>query len=247
MSTSNQSSGRGRAAGFTLIELLVVIAIISILAAILFPVFASAREKARQASCLSNERQIGLAFMQYTQDNDETVPPNDQRSKTTNNLVANWIDLMYPYTKNTQVFLCPSAPEGEYTAAVANPTLLYTYACNNVYFWDPTESIFGASGTGTPISTIADTSGTIFIGDMASVSRDPFWKVYHYQVVGAAVWPTNPPTFGDQLQGRFAARHNGGSNFVFFDGHAKWMTLNALLTPSATKIGYYKYLTKSAD
>ncbi|MDQ2687627.1 MAG: DUF1559 domain-containing protein [Armatimonadota bacterium] len=89
-----------RRRGFTLIELLVVIAIIAILAAILFPVFAKAREKARQASCLSNEKQLGLAFMQYTQDNDELTPSSHFWG-------YGWAERINPYSKSAGVFKCP--------------------------------------------------------------------------------------------------------------------------------------------
>ncbi|MDR3706662.1 MAG: DUF1559 domain-containing protein [Capsulimonadaceae bacterium] len=86
--------------GFTLIELLVVIAIIAILAAILFPVFATAREKARRSTCLSNEKELGLAFMQYTQDFDETLPSSGFYG-------YGWAGRIYPYVKSVQVFQCP--------------------------------------------------------------------------------------------------------------------------------------------
>jgi prepilin-type N-terminal cleavage/methylation domain-containing protein/prepilin-type processing-associated H-X9-DG protein len=91
--------------GFTLIELLVVIAIIAILAAILFPVFAKAREKARQASCQSNLKQIMLAGLMYAQDYDETLPCYSQMGAETRPL---WFDMIMPYIKNWQIIVCPS-------------------------------------------------------------------------------------------------------------------------------------------
>lgn len=96
--------------GFTLIELLVVIAIIAILAAILFPVFAQAREKARQISCLSNLKQLGLSFVQYEQDFDEKVPDGECAAGGGDG----WAGQLYPYTKSTKVYLCPDDHRGDY-------------------------------------------------------------------------------------------------------------------------------------
>src|SRR5437879_3696329 len=108
---------RARQAAFTLIELLVVIAIIAILAAILFPVFAQARAKARQAACLSNMKQLGTGLMMYAQDYDETLPLNDYIGNGLAPLPGwrdpragdSWCTGIYPYVKNLQIFICPEA------------------------------------------------------------------------------------------------------------------------------------------
>ncbi len=102
-------TNRGRN-GFTLIELLVVIAIIAILAAILFPVFAQSREKARAISCLSNMKQLGLASNIYTQDWDEMMVPEDNYLGTSDSNFAFWIELLQTYIKNVAVTKCPSNP-----------------------------------------------------------------------------------------------------------------------------------------
>src|SRR5512132_4141922 len=107
-----------RQRGFTLIELLVVIAIIALLAAILFPVFARARENARKSTCQSNLKQLGTAIMQYTQDYDETLPMNYNDATTT--VWRHWWDAIDPYLKNTGVLRCPS-----------QPTVTVGYAANN--------------------------------------------------------------------------------------------------------------------
>lgn len=129
------TSAKSARSGFTLIELLVVIAIIAILAAILFPVFAQAREKARQAACLSGLKQIGLAFAQYVQDYDETTPqiwygPNsgDQRYF--------WMDALLPYTKSEEFFSsCPSKDFANWVPSKQIPTPgANNNARNNVSF-----------------------------------------------------------------------------------------------------------------
>src|SRR5437763_9997687 len=102
--------GRSRTrTAFTLIELLVVIAIIAILAAILFPVFAQARDRARASACISNERQIGTALMMYVQDYDEILPSPDHATDGPSSLSdPKWMDRIYPFVKNEQLYNCPS-------------------------------------------------------------------------------------------------------------------------------------------
>ena len=108
--------------GFTLIELLVVIAIIAILAAILFPVFAKAREKARQSSCSSNLKQLGLAFISYASDYDQMYPPRDAGVAP---LRFGWTDMLAPYIKNTQLYTCPSS---KLASTCFNTTIPTSYA-----------------------------------------------------------------------------------------------------------------------
>ncbi len=122
-----------RARGFTLIELLVVIAIIAILAAILFPVFAQAREKARQSGCLSNVKQMALAALQYAQDYDETLPvaigglPDWSLFWTT-------VELLHPYVNSTQITRCPSDPVGSVNLSSFPGLGRYSYVWNRAAF-----------------------------------------------------------------------------------------------------------------
>ncbi|MDR3707684.1 MAG: DUF1559 domain-containing protein [Capsulimonadaceae bacterium] len=110
---------------FTLIELLVVIAIIAILAAVLFPVFATAREKARQSSCTSNMKQLGLALLQYVQDSDEHYPCVGQSTTPG----AGWASLVYSYVRSTNVYLCPDDMTQTNTVSVSSPYVI-SYGIN---------------------------------------------------------------------------------------------------------------------
>lgn len=144
-----------RPGGFTLIELLVVIAIIAILAAILFPVFARAREKARQASCASNEKQIALAILMYAQDYDERLPIEFFGWTTT---PPTWREIVAPYIKNIQIFQCPSESTWQYS-----------------YGMDPYWTSFsgGYYGETLPLAQFARPAETLLIGE----NRDNDWPV----------------------------------------------------------------------
>jgi len=118
-------------AGFTLIELLVVIAIIAILAAILFPVFATAREKARQTSCAANEKQLGLALIQYSQDYDEFFPPASNAANVAwDTMIAGYTTIKATWGNTPLVFICPddTVPAGPSDATATRRTYAYAYS-----------------------------------------------------------------------------------------------------------------------
>ncbi len=192
--------------GFTLIELLVVIAIIAILAAILFPVFAKAREKARTASCQSNLKQLALAINMYVQDYDETLPPGNATYAIG---YVTWATLIDPYTKNAQVFICPSD-------RALNPG----YAMNAGLTISQT---FGLTVAGS-IAKMQKPAETLVLADMVRTSTPGAG----YAVMGKPGWaavrwgcsPNWPPC-------QATDRHNDGANIAFLDGHVKWMKRDA--------------------
>ena len=212
--------------GFTLIELLVVIAIIAILAAILFPVFAQAREKARQTSCLSNEHQIGLGFLQYLQDFDERLPGGGACG-TGNGAPGYWMywdnaygtsqrttfvpskGSVYPYVKNAQVYVCPSDTSGQLDSYALNALLTNNGASSCTYtIGDPKTDHFGLlyATLTTPAATILlaeENDG--YGGNNTATSLGGTDDAY---IVPAYNLP-NP-------------RHSGGSCYVLSDGHSKW-------------------------
>lgn len=214
---------------FTLIELLVVIAIIAILAAILFPVFAQAREKARGISCLSNLKQAGLAYAMYTQDYDETTPcqvtPVTQYDAD-NFAVSGgyWYMLIQPYTKNWQLFVCPD--RSDTTSSKKNPAGLELgpklgrsmgYGYNDGWVSDSgyglvqtqTQDAFGnTERAGRPISAIVTPADCVAFGDT-------------YDTPGYSIAMDNIlSTLPDGVSTR-SLRHMSNLNYAFVDGHAK--------------------------
>ena len=195
--------------GFTLIELLVVIAIIAILAAILFPVFARAREKARQTSCLSNVKQMTLGVMMYVQDYDEMYPriyrngaPGTMTypgGRSHSGLM--WFGVIFPYVMNIQVFNCPS----------------YNYRWDGNYTGQMAYGLSYRVGNGTTkLADVESPSTTIL---MADSYMDEGASAQSYYVT------TNPVMDGSVYRSVIPDRHNGGANFGLCDGHAKWLSV----------------------
>jgi prepilin-type processing-associated H-X9-DG protein len=202
---------------------LVVIAIIAILAAILFPVFARAREKARQASCQSNLKQLALANLMYANDYDEFYVPGSRPQTGTPGNGIWWMILLQPYIKNMQVLNCPSVSSPYWCgmgACEGNAGQLYWryvggYGINRNAATRPDGTTLGYPGpTGAKESDVQDVTGTLLICDIRCVVASP-------GVDGAAGHPTFDPELPrtDWPQ----PRHNDGFNAAFCDGHVKWL------------------------
>jgi prepilin-type N-terminal cleavage/methylation domain-containing protein/prepilin-type processing-associated H-X9-DG protein len=229
--------------GFTLIELLVVIAIIAILAAILFPVFAQARDRARAATCLSNIKQLSLGVGMYVQDYDETLLSYpgfghcDFRyiCSTTQQPRAplDWWDIVLPYTKNNKIFDCPSAAAAS-TAVVENAPLAF-WGIRNVaigYNMSPSAGFSlvknTAAGTGmaevypgVALAEVTRPADTILLGEAGHVYR-PARPTFNSRDNPSPSLSWSPRIESGWEWGP-EPRHSDGSNVGFVDGHARWM------------------------
>jgi prepilin-type N-terminal cleavage/methylation domain-containing protein/prepilin-type processing-associated H-X9-DG protein len=197
-------------AGFTLIELLVVIAVIAILAAILFPSFARAREKARQTVCLSNLKQIGLATAMYAQDWDDVLPPANQVYRFGEpNALPNYLGSIVPYTRSRAIFVCPSTlvpPAQGAAAARCTPLSCSNYTCNGV-------------AAGRPLAVVPAPADIIYLHEELyrqnstrfAPGSDPLRTVY-------SNW--NLPDMEDN--------HGEGGNLLYLDGHVRFTWRAAL-------------------
>ena len=247
-----------RRSGFTLIELLVVIAIIAILAAILFPVFARARENGRRASCQSNLKQMGLGLMQYTQDNNERVPVGCRPSSGTDTCTAGdtvWMGIIQPYVKSTEIFTCPSADfEGaDYVAADSIPgqggILRGSYAAGgagsyviNAFNAGDIALANGSKGPGAPstagagmkLSTIQEPTRTFWVADgngspWFSSSATTMGTIQDDDGNGFRFLGNNATT---RAQGAFVERHLETACFLYADGHVKSLKLDDVVNNS---------------
>lgn len=211
---------RRRFPGFTLIELLVVLAIISVLAAILFPVFARARENARRASCMSNLKQIGLGVMMYAQDYDEKYPlnwhgndpedVNTDLSKPSGVFLVNgghyvtYMDFIFPYVKNLQLFVCPSA-----RSDATVPSYGYSSVFSGGGYW------YNAGNDGLYLASVTRPSEIVMIFDANQNGA-------HSLSPGSIGYWARSSLASNNL---LIAPHLGGGNVIYADGHVKWRPL----------------------
>ena len=215
-----------RRAAFTLIELLIVVSILSLLAALLFPVFARSRENARRSGCASNLRQIGLATLQYAQDYDQTLPPfsNYGFLGYDGSDGPRWADFIFPYVKNPQVFDCPNAPlkTTQYPGGQYFDITTYSYGIT-------VPSLSRAIGVaGRPLTEIEDTAGTLmFVEDGREEESGVETKGRLVPALGESL-----EILSSRLDG---SRHIGSPpvdindyafNALYTDGHVKWTSLS---------------------
>ena len=210
-----------RRIGFTLIEILVVIAVIAIIEAILWPVFAKAREKARQITCVSNERQLGLAFTQYIEDNNERYPSGVYSPSFSANAGAGWAGEVHGYAGSKALFQCPDDP----TAASGRATPI-SYAFNSNLAKIPQASANAPARTVLIYEMrgiVADLTGTNtdVVSAAGNIRNNPVGtNSYGFDLDKLATGPMNVSIIDEPLP---PGRHTDGSNYLAADGHVKYL------------------------
>ncbi|MEO6907331.1 MAG: DUF1559 domain-containing protein [Abditibacteriaceae bacterium] len=226
-----QQCQNGVKRAFTLIELLVVIAIIAILASILFPVFARARENARRASCQSNLKQIALGMFMYAQDYDERLPAVSSGiaiADVTPNNPYGWADGLEPYLKSTQIYQDPSSPYGPNSNPTVGWVLSAPHSSYNDYWMNSWASAANDSSLLYPSETVllgdGGTTGSYAYGT-ARYNTDGCGHVSGTASSYSPGFCNNPAfsTTGATIPGNGALLHLDGGNYAFADGHVKWL------------------------
>ncbi len=256
--TRNYGKSRHVFSAFTLIELLVVIAIIAILAAILFPVFARARENARRSSCQSNLKQIGLGLIQYSQDYDEQMPrafygPDGDASGVAGRY--KWMDATFPYVKSEQIYNCPSDSQGvlpdnnapyRYHPGDGSKGSGYDYGSyggNNAYFdVGPTQSPPFANGTS--LASIQAPVTTVWVTDGIPTSATDY-STFDFGWGSLADNPTVASIKSFPNLTGVGARHLETAVVLYCDGHVKSQRLTALTKQNTA--GYMSAFTIQDD
>lgn len=238
--------------GFTLIELLVVIAVISILAAILFPVFARARENARRASCMSNLKQIGLSIMQYAQDYDEKMVfvSNYDNDGTT----MTWLDTLNPYTKSYQIFACPSdSRTGGSHRPQPNRNTYNGYSGNHCGVGYATDGRVGpmsferndqTAHRAIGLAEFESPSTTLMVFDTIGLTNQNASSCG--TALGTVQAYDNFRIIGAHTNMNIVERHLETANVLWADGHVKAIKIDSL-TADSTPTGVYKAFTIAAD
>jgi prepilin-type N-terminal cleavage/methylation domain-containing protein/prepilin-type processing-associated H-X9-DG protein len=244
-----------RKRGFTLIELLVVIAIIAILAAILFPVFAQARDKARTSVCLSNQKQFTTALLMYSQDYDEKLiwfyNSGVTAANGNNAFSGYWWNPLMPYVKNIGVFRCPSVglwnncrptltpfPDLRGCGFGINVAHVGFGSGGDVYFGNP-------NSTTTALASISEPARTMFLADSAEANANGKFDEHGWQDIKCPLGHSdaarqlnvdqyvNGAQFGGPNNANMTRRHQGGGIASFLDGHCKWLHYNATVNERA--------------